>query len=138
MTDHTQEIDRYLHRLFPICRSITGEGNRESLRILQEIAPISQYEIPSGTQVCDWIVPDEWNIRDAWIATPDGHRIVSFQESNLHIMGYSEPVEASMEWAELEPHLCTHPELTASIPFTAPLTTSVIGALLCYSGFCHH
>ncbi|SVB71976.1 uncharacterized protein METZ01_LOCUS224830, partial [marine metagenome] len=82
-------------RLFPICRSITGEGNRQTLQILSEIAPIIQHEVPSGKQVYDWMIPDEWNIRDAWIATAGGRHLVDFQENNVHIMSYSEPVKTS-------------------------------------------
>ena len=75
MIDYTDEIDRYLRRLFPICRSITGEGNRKTLEILNEIVPIIKHEVSSGKQVCEWVIPDEWNIRDAWIGTTDGHRL---------------------------------------------------------------
>ncbi len=117
MTDYTAEIDRYLRRLFPVCRSITGEGNRETLSVLNEIVPIAQHEVPSGTKVYDWMIPEEWNIRDAWIATPEGHRIVDFKDNNLHIMSYSEPVKARKEWEELKPHLYTHPELPEAIPY---------------------
>ena len=117
MADHTDEINQYLSRLFPICRSITGEGNRQTLQILSEIAPIIQHEVPSGKQVYDWMIPDEWNIRDAWIATAGGRHLVDFQENNVHIMSYSEPVKTSMEWSELKLHLHTHSELSEGIPY---------------------
>lgn len=117
MTDFSGEIDRFLQRLFPICRSITGNGNRKTLSILNEIVHIVQYEVPSGTQVYDWVIPDEWNVRDALIATQDGRRIIDFQENNLHLMSYSEPINASMDWKELEPHLYTHQELPTAIPY---------------------
>ena len=75
------EIDGYLQRLFPICRSLTGAGNRETLRAIQEIIPLDIREVPTGTAVYDWTIPDEWNIRDAWIAAPDGQRLVDFKRA---------------------------------------------------------
>ena len=83
MDDQIYRIDQYLNRLFPICRSITGEGNRLTLKILSEIAPIIQYEVPSGKQVYDWVIPDEWKIRDAWIEIEGGDRLVDFQKNNV-------------------------------------------------------
>ncbi len=117
MTKLIAEIDTYLKRLFPICRSITGNGNRETLRILQEIVPLTIHEVPSGTQVYDWVVPDEWNIFDAWIATPDGHRIVDFRQCNLHVVSYSEPIRTMLNWDDLQPHLHIHPKLPDAIPY---------------------
>lgn len=111
------EIDGYLQRLFPICRSLTGAGNRETLRAIQEIIPLDIREVPTGTAVYDWTIPDEWNIRDAWIAAPDGQRLVDFKRSNLHVVSYSEPVNRRMNWLELKPHLHIHPDLTAAIPY---------------------
>jgi len=111
------EIDAYLKRLFPICRSITGNGNRETLRILQEIVPLTIHEVLSGTQVYDWTIPDEWNIRDAWVADADGRRIVDFKASNLHVVSYSTPIRAALGWDDLRPHLHTHPELPEAIPY---------------------
>lgn len=117
MADLPAEIDTYLRRLFPICRSITGNGNRKTLHILQEIIPLTVHEVPSGTLVYDWTIPDEWNIRDAWIAAPDGSRIVDFNASNLHVVSYSEPVRGKFTWAELQPRLHTHPSLPEAIPY---------------------
>ena len=111
------EFDVYLRRLFPICRSLTGEGNRKTLSILNEIVPIARHEVPSGTAVYDWVVPDEWSIRDAWIATPNGRRIVDFSRCNLHVMSYSEPVRLRMDWQQLKSRLHTHPELPEAIPY---------------------
>src|SRR5262245_28701157 len=95
-------------RLFPLCRSITGDGVRETLREIAGRIPLETVEVPSGTQVLDWTVPDEWNIRDAYIATSDGRRVVDFAESNLHIVSYSEPVRATMALDELRPFLHVH------------------------------
>ena len=103
--------------LFPICRSISGDGVRETLRDIGSRIPLEIQEVASGTQVLDWTVPDEWNIRDAYISAPDGERIVDFQSSNLHVMSYSEPVRAHMTLSELRPHLFTHPERADWIPY---------------------
>lgn len=111
------EIGEWLRLLFPISRSITGEGNRETLRLLNELVPITIHEVSSGTPVYDWFVPNEWNIRDAWIATPDGRRVIDFRRSNLHVVSYSEPVRATMDWRELQPHLHRHPHLPHAIPY---------------------
>src|SRR5210317_1270793 len=105
MTEIVAEFDHYLRRLFPLCRSITGEPNRATLRILQEIIPLTIREVPTGKTVYDWTIPDEWTIRDAWIADANGHRLVDFQASNLHVMSYSEPIDTVMGWEKLQPHL---------------------------------
>lgn len=105
-------------RLFPICRSITGNGVRETLRILQEEMPgLVVHEIPSGTQAFDWVVPYEWNIRTARLDGPDGGTIVKFEDNNLHVMGYSEPVDVVLPLEELHEHLYSHPTLPDAIPY---------------------
>ena len=111
------ELDGYLHRLFPLCRSLTGQANRETLAALRELCPLSIYEVPSGTQAYDWVVPDEWNIRDAWIAAPDGRRIVDFKCCNLHVVSYSTPVRTHLAWEQLKPHLHVHEKLPEAIPY---------------------
>ena len=103
--------------LYPICRSITGNGVRESLHLLQETLPFTLREIPSGTQVFDWVVPDEWNIRDAYIMNGKGERIVDFQRSNLHVLNYSVSVDRKMSLTELRPHLFSLPEAPEWIPY---------------------
>lgn len=104
-------------RLFPICRSITGNGLRETLRILQQEIPLSLYEVPSGTQAFDWVVPPEWNICDAYIKNSRGEKIVDFQKNNLHVLNYSMPINARMSLEELGPHLFTLPEKPEWIPY---------------------
>jgi aminopeptidase-like protein len=103
--------------LYPICRSITGDGVRQSLRILQSTVPLELLEVPSGSQVFDWTVPKEWNIRDAYIKNVAGERVVDFQRSNLHVLSYSMPVRRKMSLAELRPHLFALPETPNWIPY---------------------
>lgn len=114
--DTAAEIDQLLQRLFPICRSITGEGVRQTLAILGEHLPLKIHEVPSGTRALDWTVPREWNITDAFIKAPDGKKIVDFKKNNLHVVGYSTPVRATMSLAALRPHLYSLPEAPDLIP----------------------
>lgn len=114
-----QELEKYFDRLWPICRSLTGPGVRESLDILNEIVPMERHRVASGTQVFDWTVPQEWSIRDAYILTPDGHKIADFKVNNLHIWSYSEPVNLEMSLEELLPHLRTLPHQPAAIPYVS-------------------
>jgi len=111
------EMHELMAELYPICRSITGEGVRETFGILGREVPLEITEVPSGTQVFDWTLPPEWNIRDAWIAAPDGTRVVDFRRSNLHVLGYSVPVRTRLSLGELRGHLFTHPENPDWIPF---------------------
>ncbi|WP_020417442.1 DUF4910 domain-containing protein [Amycolatopsis sp. ATCC 39116] len=106
-----------VERLYPLCRSITGDGVRATLDVIGEHVPLERHEVPTGTQVFDWTVPQEWNIRDAWMADADGKRVVDFAESNLHVVGYSVPVSATMSLAELRPHLHTLPDRPSWVPY---------------------
>lgn len=103
--------------LYPICRSITGDGVRETLRVLGRHLPLEMHEVPSGTRVFDWTVPNEWNIRDAYIKDSHGRRVVDFRASNLHVVSYSVPVWRKMSLAELKSHLFTIPEHPDWIPY---------------------
>jgi aminopeptidase-like protein len=105
-------------RLFPICRSITGNGFRQSLGIIREILPeIKVTEVPSGTQVFDWTVPKEWNIHGGWIRRKTGETVIDFKDSNLHVMGYSLPIHATVSREELLEHVYTIPEQPDWIPY---------------------
>ena len=105
-------------RLFPICRSITGDGFRQSLEIIREQVPEMQvFEVPSGTQVFDWTVPREWNIRGGWIRRKNGETVIDFQQSNLHVLGYSVPIHQTVSREELLEHVYTQPEQPDWIPY---------------------
>ena len=112
-----QELYRFAADLYPICRSITGNGIRQTLSQIKSHIPLQTFEVPTGTQVFDWNVPKEWNIRDAFIAAPDGQRVVDFQKCNLHVMNYSIPVHETMPLSKLQPHLFTLPERPDWIPY---------------------
>jgi aminopeptidase-like protein len=117
----TEELGHELHavveRLYPLCRSITGDGVRRTLEIVAESIALQVHEVPTGTPVFDWTVPQEWNIRDAYVKDADGKRVVDFRDSNLHVVGYSVPVSATMSLEELRGHLHTLPEQPDLIPY---------------------
>jgi aminopeptidase-like protein len=106
-------------RLFPIARSLTGPGVRETLAVLEEVAgtPMERHRWATGEQVFDWTIPDEWAIRDAWVRDPSGATVVDFADSNLHVLGYSEPVRRRVPLEELQGHLHSIPDLPHAIPY---------------------
>lgn len=112
------DLRALLEELFPLCRSITGEGLRQTLRVVKrELPGLRIHEIPSGTEVLDWEVPKEWNLREAWITGPSGHRIVDTADSNLHVVNYSVPVRRRLSLEELQPHLHSLPDRPDWIPY---------------------
>lgn len=112
-----KELEQYFDRLWPLNRSLTGNGNRETLKIISEIIDLDIIEVPSGSQCFDWTVPPEWNIKDAWIKNSKGKIIVDFKINNLHILGYSEPFHGVVCFDDLKNHLYTLPDQPELIPY---------------------
>ncbi|MGH7929235.1 MAG: DUF4910 domain-containing protein, partial [Candidatus Binatia bacterium] len=121
--------------LFPICRSITGDGQRRTLEILRRTIDLTIHEVPSGTAVFDWTVPREWNIRDAYIKDARGRKLVDFRDSNLHVMSYSVPVHARLSLDELKKHLFSLPEHPESIPYRTSYYNENWGFCLSHNQF---
>jgi aminopeptidase-like protein len=111
------EIEKYFDKLWPISRSLTGDGNRETFAILGDLIDLKISEVPSGTKCFDWTVPPEWNIKEAWIKNSKGEKIIDFSKNNLHILGYSEPFDGVVSFEELKPHLHSLPEQPGLIPY---------------------
>lgn len=116
-TQRGREMHALLTQLFLLCRSITGDGIRETLDILKKRIPLSVHEIPSGTRVFDWVIPKEWNIRGAYIEDEKGKHIVDFADNNLHVVSYSVPIDARMPLAKLQEHLHSIESLPDAIPY---------------------
>jgi aminopeptidase-like protein len=110
-------LHRFAAGLYPICRSITGDGLRKTLSEIQNLIPLQTVEVPTGTPAFDWFIPKEWNIRDAYIKDRDGRRVVDFRQCNLHVMNYSVPVRSTMRLSELKPHLFTLPDKPDWLPY---------------------
>ncbi len=113
----SQDLFRLVSRLYPLCRSITGDGVRQTLKILQEYIPVEIHEVATGTQVFDWTVPKEWNIRDAYIKNPEGRKIVDFQACNLHVVNYSAPIKKKVPLEILKAHCFTLPQHPQWVPY---------------------
>lgn len=111
------EVEACFDRLWPICRSITGNGVRQSFAILGEVAPYDLVEVPSGEKVLDWTVPKEWNIEDAFVADESGRRVIDFRQHNLHVLGYSVPVDQWFTLDQLQAHLYSLPDQPDAIPY---------------------
>ena len=116
-TDPGSAMMAVIAELFPICRSISGNGLRRSLSILQDRIPLKMHEVPSGTPVLDWTVPKEWNIRSAYIQTLEGRRVIDFADCTLHILQYSRPVDEVLPIEELQRHLYSLPETPEWVPY---------------------
>ena len=129
------EMFRFMEELFPICRSITGDGIRETLRRIGERIPLELHEVPSGTEVFDWTVPKEWNIRDAYIEDPNGRRVVDLADSNLHVVSYSVPVDARMPLSELKEHIHTLPDQPDLVPYRTSYYSEAWGFCMAHEKF---
>jgi aminopeptidase-like protein len=112
-----KEMYDLIAELYPICRSITGNGVRETLEILRRHIPLTIHEVPTGTRVFDWAVPKEWNIRDAYVKNSKGEKVIDFRKSNLHVLNYSMPVNKTVSLKELKEHLFTLPDHPDWIPY---------------------
>ena len=117
LTEISKDLHGFATELYPICRSITGDGLRQTLALIGKRIPLQTIEVASGTPVFDWTVPKEWNIRDAYIKDSSGKRVVDFLESNLHVLNYSTPIHATMPLSELKSHLFTLPEHPDWFPY---------------------
>ena len=112
-----QELHALMAELFPIRRSLTGDGVRETLAVLGRDVPLEVIETPTGTPIFDWTVPKEWNVRAAWIEDPTGERVLDLADSSLHVLGYSVPVDEVVSLAELRDHVFTHPDDPDLVPY---------------------
>lgn len=116
--DEGADLHAWARDLFPITRSLTGNGVRQTLAYLRELLPgMAIHEVPTGSTAMDWTVPDEWNIRDAYVLGPEGQRLIDFRRSNLHVVGYSEPVDEFVTREVLDEHLHSIPEMPDAIPY---------------------
>lgn len=130
-----KEMYQLMSELYPICRSITGNGVRETLNILQEHIPLKIFNVPSGKEVFDWTVPKEWNIKDAYIKNSDGEKVVDFKKSNLHVLNYSIPVKKKISLRELKKHLFTLPDHPDWIPYRTSYYTENWGFCLAHKHY---
>jgi aminopeptidase-like protein len=126
------ELYELCAQFFPICRSITGDGVRATLDIVADYVPLEIHEVPSGTVAFDWTVPPEWNIRDAYVRNEAGERLIDFQRSNLHVVGYSVPVHERLSFDELRPRLFTLPDRPQSVPYRTSYYTESWGFCLAH------
>lgn len=127
------ELHEFVSELYPICRSITGDGLRETLRRIGERVPLELTEVPTGTQVFDWTIPREWNIRDAYVKDGQGRRVVDFEACNLHVVNYSVPVDLRLPLSELRQRLVTIPERRDWIPYRTSYYTEDWGFCLSHN-----
>ena len=135
MINLEKEIDLYLKRLFPITRSITGNGNRETLKILQELIPLDILEYPTGQKVYDWTIPKEWNIKDAWIKDSKGKKIIEFKSSNLHVVSYSIPINKKINFDELKENLHYLENSPDAIPYRTSYYNESWGFCVSYNQY---
>ena len=128
-----EEMFSLMQELFPICRSITGNGVRKTLERIKKDIPLSKFEIPTGTQVFDWTIPKEWNIVDAYVSDLSGKKIIDFQKSNLHVVNYSIPIKKQISLNELKKHIFSNPEKPDYIPYVTSYYNETWGFCLEHS-----
>jgi aminopeptidase-like protein len=132
--DHAgQEMYELIVELYPLCRSITGDGVRKTLRVLNNHIPLDVHEVPTGTPVFDWTVPKEWNIHDAYVKNSQGEKVIDFSRSNLHVVSYSTPLRRTVPFEELREHLFTLPDRPDWIPYRTSYYTANWGFCLSHN-----
>lgn len=131
----SSQINSFLKRLFPINRSITGKGNRETLKILNEIVPVKTIEYPSGSNIYDWRIPEEWQVNNAWIKDSKGNTIVDFKNNNLHLISYSKPIKKNIKFSDLKKNLYYDKKLPNAIPYRTSYYKKDWGFCLAYNDF---
>ena len=129
------QMYQLLSELYPICRSITGNGVRETLKKIKTVIPLEVKEVPSDTQVFDWKIPKEWNIEDAWVKNAKGNKIIDFKDSNLHVLNYSTPIRKKVDLNELKEHLFTIPDHPDWIPYRTSYYQENWGFCMSYNQF---
>jgi aminopeptidase-like protein len=129
------QIENYFDRLFPLNRSLSGNGVRETFDILKEIVDFEITEVPTGTIALDWTVPKEWNVNKAYITTPSGEKIADFHVNNLHLMGYSIPFEGDLSYEELSSHIMTRPDFPDVIPYVTSYYVERWGFCMSHNDF---
>ena len=130
-----REIYKLIADLYPICRSITGNGLRATLNLLRQHIPLEIHEVPTGTAVFDWTIPREWNIRDAYVRNSREEKVIDFQKSNLHVVNYSIPVHVKVSLEELKEHLFTLPNHPEWIPYRTTYYKESWGFCLSHKSF---
>lgn len=130
-----KEMYRLMEELYPICRSITGKGVRETLGMIAGHIPLRGHEVPTGMTVFDWTVPKEWNIADAYVSDANGNKVIDFRNSNLHVMNYSRPIRTTLPLSELKVHLFTLPDHPDWIPYRTSYYSDNWGFCLSHKRF---
>jgi aminopeptidase-like protein len=129
------QIEQYFDRLFPLNRSLTGNGVRETFSILSELVDFKITEVPTGTKALDWTIPKEWNVNEAYILTPDGRKIADFSVNNLYLMGYSIPFSGKINFETLKKHITTRPDFPDAIPYVTSYYVERWGFCLSHDEF---
>ena len=130
-----KSLESYFDRLFPICRSILGQGYRESLSIIREVIPFDILDFHSGQEVFDWVIPNEWEVNEAYLENIKGEKIIDFKNNNLHLINYSDRYIGEVTWEELKEHLYFDRDLPKAIPYVTSYYKKKWGFCLSYEQF---